>query len=37
MPGHEHCSTGIVAHDASAISAFEFQFDGSDAGHEPDR
>ena len=31
VPGHEHCSTGIVADDPSAISAFEFQFDGSDA------
>ncbi len=30
VPGHEHCSTGIVAKDASAISAFEYQFDKSD-------
>ena len=30
VPGHEHCSTGIVADDASAISAFEYQFDKSD-------
>ena len=30
MPGHEHCSTGIVADDAAAISAFEFIFDASD-------
>jgi hypothetical protein len=30
VPGHEHCSTGIVADDASAISAFEYQFDASD-------
>jgi hypothetical protein len=30
VPGHEHCSTGIVAEDASAISAFEYQFDQSD-------
>ncbi len=30
VPGHEHCSTGIVAEDASAISAFEFMFDASD-------
>lgn len=30
VPGHEHCSTAIVAEDASAISAFEFQFDKSD-------
>jgi hypothetical protein len=31
VPAHEHCSTGIVADDPSAISAFEFQFDKSDA------
>ncbi len=30
VPGHEHCSTGIVADDASAISAFEYMFDASD-------
>jgi hypothetical protein len=30
VPGHEHCSTAVVAEDASAISAFEFQFDKSD-------
>lgn len=30
VPGHEHCSTAIVAKDASAISAFEYQFDKSD-------
>ena len=30
VPGHEHCSTGIVAHDAEAISAFEFMFDSTD-------
>jgi len=30
VPGHEHCSTGIIAQDASAISAFEFIFDKSD-------
>lgn len=30
VPGHEHCSTAVVADDASAISAFEFQFDKSD-------
>ena len=30
VPGHEHCSTGIVAFDASAISAFEYMFDASD-------
>jgi hypothetical protein len=30
VPGHEHCSTAIVARDAGAISAFEYQFDASD-------
>jgi len=30
VPGHEHCSTAIVGEDAAAISAFEYQFDGSD-------
>lgn len=30
VPGHEHCSTAVVAEDAGAISAFEFQFDKSD-------
>lgn len=30
VPSHEHCSTGIVARDASAISAFEYQFDKND-------
>lgn len=30
VPGHEHCSTAVVAEDASAISAFEYQFDNSD-------
>ncbi len=30
VPGHEHCSTAIVAEDANAISAFEYQFDKSD-------
>jgi len=30
VPGHEHCSTAVVAEDASAISAFEYQFDKSD-------
>jgi hypothetical protein len=30
VPGHEHCSTGIVAQDASAASAFEYMFDKSD-------
>lgn len=30
VPAHEHCSTAIVAEDANAISAFEYQFDKSD-------
>ena len=30
VPGHEHCSTAVVADDASSISAFEYQFDKSD-------
>ena len=30
VPGHEHCSTGIVAEDASAISAWEYMYDASD-------
>jgi hypothetical protein len=30
VPGHEHCSVGIVGQDASAISAFEFMFDTTD-------
>ncbi len=30
VPGHEHCSVGIVAPDGSAVSAFEYQFDTSD-------
>jgi RecQ family ATP-dependent DNA helicase len=30
VPGHEHSSTGIVAKDGSAISAFEFMFDNGD-------
>ncbi len=30
VPSHEHCSTGIVAKDPSAISAFEYMFDKSD-------
>ncbi|MFZ0789517.1 MAG: hypothetical protein WAM94_07830 [Chromatiaceae bacterium] len=30
VPGHEHCSTAIVGEDASAIRAFEHQFDKSD-------
>ena len=36
VPGHEHCSTAIVAKDASAISAFEYQFDKSDTDTVPD-
>jgi hypothetical protein len=31
VPGHEHCSVGIIASDPTAVSAFEFQFDKSDA------
>lgn len=30
VPGHEHSSTGIVAEDAAAISAWEYMFDASD-------
>ncbi len=30
VPSHEHCSTGVVAQDATAISAFEYTFDKSD-------
>jgi hypothetical protein len=30
VPGHEHCSTGIVGKGPAAISAFEFMFDKSD-------
>jgi hypothetical protein len=30
VPGHEHCSTAIVAQDAGALSAFEYMFDNSD-------
>jgi hypothetical protein len=30
VPGHEHCSTGIVGKGPAAISAFEFTFDKSD-------
>ena len=36
VPGHEHCSTAVVARDASAISAFEYQFDNSDDDFLPD-
>lgn len=31
MPGHEHCSTGIAAHDASGMAQFEWLFDASDS------
>ncbi len=31
VPNHEHCSVGVIAEDATAISAFEFQFDKSDS------
>ncbi|MBU0968039.1 MAG: hypothetical protein KKA54_16870 [Proteobacteria bacterium] len=30
VPGHEHCSSGIVAKDPGAISAWEYIFDKSD-------
>ena len=30
VPGHEHCSSGIVAEDGSAVSAWEYMFDASD-------
>ena len=30
VPGHEHCSVGIIADNSDAVSAFEFQFDKSD-------
>lgn len=30
VPGHEHCSVGVVDADGTAISAFEYQFDASD-------
>ncbi len=35
VPSHEHCSTGIVADDAAAVSAFEYQFDASDNDTSP--
>lgn len=31
VPGHEHCSVGIIADSPDAVSAFEFQFDKSDS------
>lgn len=30
VPGHEHCSVGIIADDASAVSAFDYMFDNGD-------
>lgn len=30
VPGHEHCSVGVVADGPEAISAFEYMFDASD-------
>jgi len=30
VPGHEHCSVGVVGPDATAVSAFEFKFDAGD-------
>lgn len=30
VPGHEHASVGIVSRNASALSAFEYQFDHLD-------
>jgi hypothetical protein len=30
VPGHEHCSVSVVGKDATAVSAFEYQFDTSD-------
>lgn len=30
MPGHEHCSTGIVAENALPIAEFEYRFDDRD-------
>ncbi|MCK9295577.1 MAG: hypothetical protein M0P70_10895 [Desulfobulbaceae bacterium] len=30
VPGHEHCSSGIVSEDPGAISAWEYIFDKSD-------
>ncbi|MCU0230379.1 MAG: hypothetical protein MUC67_03255 [Acidobacteria bacterium] len=30
VPGHEHCSVGIVAPNADAVAAFEYMFDTSD-------
>ena len=31
VPGHEHCSTGIVAEDALPIAEFEYLFDNNDS------
>ncbi len=30
VPGHEHCSVGVVAPSGDAVAAFEYQFDTSD-------
>lgn len=30
VPGHEHCSTGIVGEDALPIAEFEYRFDNND-------
>ncbi len=30
MPGHEHCSTGIIAENSLPIAEFEYRFDNSD-------
>ena len=30
VPGHEHCSVGIVSEDATAIGEFEYRFDRGD-------
>lgn len=30
VPGHEHCSIGVIAENNEAISAFEYMFDASD-------
>lgn len=30
MPGHEHCSTGIIAENALPVAEFEYRFDNND-------
>jgi hypothetical protein len=30
VPGHEHCSVGIISEDGQAVSAFEYMFDAGD-------